>query len=214
VILKTNIVLPLKEPERAKTRLTLVLDKAARAKLVMTLFQQNIERLKEFFPEHNILVVTPSERVAKLARAYNLDVLKERYPRGLAAAIEAATNWSLTHGFASQLVLSPDIAHLDVGELTQLLEHARPNPSVLLCAAKDNGTNAILTTPPDAIDFWFGVNSLPAYQRRALALNLFCQTLNLEHMSFDVDTPVDMEKLIAAPSGARLQNLIEGWKRP
>lgn len=204
-----NIVIPLRDPFKGKQRLQSVLNQAERVQLVLALFRKNISLIKEHFPQQSILVITDSGLVESVANYYGAKVLREQQAKGLTAAVEAATRWSVEHGFHSQLVLAPDLAELDPEELACLLTQPRPQSSVLLCPAKDFGTNAVLTTPPDVIDFWYGRCSYFEFKNRAQRNGVYCRTLELPHMSFDIDTPADMEQWQASARGEAVDEWLD-----
>jgi len=197
---RTNIVIPLRDPYTAKQRLAGVLSSHQRAELVQHLFQKNLDLLTRRFPQIHKLVVTDSQMISALAASQGASVLLEEQAKGLTEAVELATRWSLDKGFESQLVLPADLADLDCDELQYLLDYPRPDLSLLVCPAKDDGTNALMTTPPDVIPFWFGKNSAVEYLNRARSRNVHCERVVLQNMKFDVDTPEDLERFL---QGAR-----------
>ncbi|MFC6669889.1 hypothetical protein [Marinobacterium aestuariivivens] len=121
--------------------------------------------------------------------------------RGLSVAAQRAAEWSRRHGYEAQLLIPADIARLDESELRRLLDHRSRGPCVLICPASDAGTNALLTTPPDAIPFCFGERSSALHHAAALRRGLHCELLQMEHLRFDVDTPDDLDSLIQDNSG-------------
>lgn len=192
--MRTNIVIPMKDPTLSKTRLDPQLSSPQRQALALSMFKTTLEFFNQHFAQHHLLVVTGSEYIANIAWNYGASVLIESQP-GLRHALESAARWSVNNDFQSQLVIPADIAQLDRQEIHRLLSVHREVPSVVLCPADDQGTNALLTTPPNVIPFLYGINSSLAHQQAAWERGVNCQLVNLPGLSLDIDTPDDLEQL-------------------
>ena len=192
-----NIVIPMKSPVRSKQRLMSVLTLAQRETLATTLFRKTLAFFAEHYSQVNRLVVTDSDQIARIAKIYGAQVLIEQQSKGLNSALESATNWSVTNGFDQQMVIPADIAHLEIEEIEPILEAAKNN-AVVIARAKDNGTNALLTTPPNAIEFCYGNQSSLAHVQEAHKKKLTVEILNLANLSQDIDVPDDL--FLVSPS--------------
>lgn len=210
-----NIVIPIKNPDGAKERLAALLTTEQRRELAYALIDQTLDFFKPYRSRANILIVTDSERIASRARESGYDVLLEEKAEGETSAVNRATRWSMEKGFRSQVVIPGDMAGIDPEDMERLLSHPRPDPSVILCpAVGDDGTNAILTTPPDAIPFRFGVRSFPDYRARAEERGIPCEVLRLRSMVLDLDTPDDLRALLSNGSSPRIKDLLSSWNLP
>jgi 2-phospho-L-lactate guanylyltransferase len=206
--MRTNIVIPMKDLLFSKTRLDPQLSSRQRQALALSMFKTTLEFFNLHFSQHHLLVVTASEFISDIARTYGATVLIET-KLGLRQAVESAACWSLNNDFQSQLLIPADIAELDRSELERLLTAYRPVPSVVLCPADDLGTNALLTTPPNAIPFLYGIDSSIAHQRAAHERGIDCQVMNLPALALDIDTPDDLEllALLSSPVTQELNKL-------
>ena len=191
--MRTNIVIPMKAPAKAKTRLAGFLSDEKRHQLAIDLFRETLKFFNRHFSQHPILVVTESSFIAGIAKGYGASVLIEEQT-GLRHAAECAAKWSIKHDFQSQLLIPADIAQLDVQEITELLSVSRANQSVVISPATDDGTNALITTPPNVIPFLYGTNSSLAHQRVALMKAIECTVVNLPKLALDIDTPDDIKQ--------------------
>ncbi len=189
------IVIPMKDSSQSKSRLSPVLDNSERQCLALNLFQQTLAFLCEYYPQHNTLVVTPAQSIAAIARNYGCQVLLEPSARGLNKALTSAAAHCTAQGYSSQLVLPADIVALDVSEFERLLNCPRETPSVVICPALDGGTNALLSTPPEAIPFSYGTNSSWSHYHSAGRLNVDRQFINLAKLALDLDNPSDLQRL-------------------
>jgi len=193
-----NVVIPMKNPLSSKQRLSGVFDQNQRHDIALTLFINTLHFFEEYFNQHHVLVVTDSKHIAQLSREHGASVLFERQ-QGLNHAVKSAAMWSECFDFNSQLLIPADIAELDVEEISALLTSQQQltinTNAVTICPSKDNGTNALLTTPPAIIEFGYGLNSADVHQQNANQQRVDCLRLHLEKLSIDVDFPEDLPAL-------------------
>ena len=208
-----NIVLPIKDPRGAKERLSPLLTPEQRLELAHYLIDQTFSFFNGFLDRAHVLVITDSAKIAQRAEASGFTALKEEQAEGETAAVERATEWSVAHGFRSQVVIPGDMARIDADELIQLLHTPRPDPSVILVpAVGDDGTNAILTTPPNVIPFRFGNSSFPDYCERAAQQNVPCEIVRLPSFVLDLDTPDDLKAAVQQGRNAQLREMLTQWQ--
>lgn len=196
---RVNIVLPIKHPRNGKTRLKNLLNTRQRVDLILNLFARNLTVIRNTFPDISILVVTDesfpqteeSQQLLAIARHYHARILQTPAGKGLNSTLDLATDWTIEQGFDSQLIVLPDIACLSAVDLNLLMTQPRCLPSLYISPANDNGTNAVLSTPPNAIQHCFGPQSSRHFQARARAMGIPCRVLNLRGLQLDIDTPED-----------------------
>jgi len=193
----TLITLPVKDPVRAKQRLSGVLTAEARADLVLGLFRRNLAIIRQSAPGAAVLVVTSSPVVAAIASEYGAHVQTESTPLGLNGAVSLATSWALMNSVRRHLILHADIACLDGSELQTLLALELAPPAIALCPADDGGTNALMMCPPGVLEPSYGLHSAAAHIREAQAKDIAVTSLKLENMAFDIDTPEDYARFSA-----------------
>ncbi|MEH6442900.1 MAG: 2-phospho-L-lactate guanylyltransferase [Oceanospirillaceae bacterium] len=191
------IVIPMKDPQCSKQRLSDVLDPHERQNIALNLLHKTLQFLTQHFPRISVLIVTPATVIAKIAEQYKVSVLIEQGTKGLNNAIVQAAQHCEELGFTSQLVLPADIIDLDYDEFKQLLNLKRPRESVIICPADDGGTNALLTSPPRAIEFSYGLDSSRKHWRNAQQNKVHCQLLTLPNLALDLDTAQDLQLLSA-----------------
>ncbi|WP_051559774.1 2-phospho-L-lactate guanylyltransferase [Marinobacterium jannaschii] len=196
---RINIVVPMKDPTAAKQRLRPALSDEVRSALALEMFENTLAFFSRLFADYNLLVVTDARSIRNIADRYGCSVLLEPEADGLCNAIDRATAWSLRQGYQAQLVIPADIARLNVDEVSRLINKLGENDSlhqgVVIADAKDGGTNALLSCPPDAIPFCYGEDSAAAHQQQAISRGLPCQRLRLKDLSQDIDLPEDMRHL-------------------
>mgnify|MGYP000433104431 CR=1 FL=1 len=187
-----NVVIPMKDPADAKQRLSDALSDDQRSQLALELFEDTLHFFSSYFPHLHVLVVTASPRIRDITDRFGHSVLLEPNAAGLNTAIQRATDWSLRYQYQQQLVIPADIAELDADEIQQLLASLTDYPAVVLAEAKDQGTNALLCSPPDAIPFRFGQRSAQRHQQEAQKRAIHCRRLSLTQLSQDIDQPQDL----------------------
>ena len=207
-----NIVLPIKDPGKSKERLSNLLTRQERRKLSLALAEEVVEIVTELSRDPHVLVVTDSEFVGSLMKGKKATVLMEEEALGETRAIERATEWSIENKFRSQLVIPGDLAELNSRELELLLKEPRPYPSLILCPATgDDGTNAVLSTPPDVVRHCYGSKSFDEFKKKASEKDILFKVLRLESLVLDLDTGDDLGTFLKRGRENRVSRLLESW---
>jgi 2-phospho-L-lactate guanylyltransferase len=121
--------------------------------------------------------------------------LVERAP-GLNEAIEAARSVAVARGATAVLVLPADLPSVTSAAIDDIVAAANavPAPHGLVAIVPDRhgrGTNALLVSPPGAIDPAFGEASRAAHEARAAAAGAAWLELG-GPLALDLDTPADL----------------------
>jgi 2-phospho-L-lactate guanylyltransferase len=132
--------------------------------------------------------------------------LVERAP-GLNAAIEAARSLAVARGASAILVLPADLPSVSATAVDDIVERGSvltaPDAIVVLVPDRHGtGTNALLVSPPDAIDPAFGVGSRAQHARRADVARARYEEID-GPLSLDLDTPADLLAAEAAIGSLR-----------
>ena len=192
---KLCVVIPMKSPQRSKQRLANSMSNEARESLSLNLFHNTLAFFREHFPMLDVLVVSESLDVLGLAQSYEANTLFDDGEKGLNGALAFACDWVKQSGYDSQLIIPGDIAVLNPEEISQLIDAAK-DTQVVIAVAKDGGTNALLTSPPDAINFEYGSNSAIAHKNNANAKQLDSQSLHFTNLALDIDHSDDLKKAV------------------
>lgn len=204
---KLCVVIPMKSPSRSKQRLVGSLSDSSREKLSLTLFQNTLAFFKQHFPMLDVLVVSESLDVLSLAQSYETNTLFDDGSKGLNGALDFACDWVKQSGYDSQLIVPSDIALLDYQEIIDLMA-AIHDAQVVIAVAKDGGTNALLTSPPDAIPFEYGCDSASAHRANALRNRLVCRSLHFANLALDIDHSEDLQVAVI-----RQPEQFKAWKQ-
>lgn len=190
-------IVPVKDTRGAKQRLAELLPQRLRSELALLLLNQTLRDLARFAPQVDRLLVSDAPGMAEVAAAHGAAFLLESEGAGETAAVERATAWTLARGYRAQAVVPADMAELVAYDVRALVDAVPATPALVLCpAVDDDGTNAILATPPDAVRYRFGARSFDGYRAAAAAAGVGCRVLRLESFVLDIDTPADVRRFI------------------
>lgn len=200
-----HVVVPVRGPADAKTRLGFALDAEEREVLALGLLAATLDVLGTWQGRPRIVVISDDQRVLDLARMVHGETRCVRYPAtdGLNGALVAARRTAMATGATALLILPADLPLLSHAALDGLLEAADAalaageGRALVVIAPADarGGTNALLLSPPDIIDPTFGEASLEAHLRAAAAADASLQLVIDPALGFDLDTPDDLERL-------------------
>lgn len=195
----TLVVVPMKDPRLAKTRLRDTLDAAERTRFARHLFERTLRLLIDLRKEapglFDIAVVTGHAGIAKRATALGLRAIAERSGATLNDAVTDAAAAARTEGYKRLCILPADLAAPDPDDVRRLLTQ-KLEKGVVLCPSRDLGTNALLVSPPDAVPFAYGPGSFRAHHAAAEQAGLAARVLPLESLRWDIDSSADLAELI------------------
>lgn len=211
------ILVPFKNPTHAKQRLASRLTPAQRRTLALTLLDHTLAVLAQV-RDADTVVVTTTEEIAERVRACGAMAIIEQESRGKkggngeTAAVEFGTRWSMAEGYTRQIVVPGDMAALEAADVEAILRAPLPGAGVVLApAVGDDGTNAIMTSPPNCLPFRFGKASFPEYLERAAALRLSVRVMRLPSFVLDIDSPEDLDSFLAAAPNVPAISLLKSW---
>lgn len=203
---RTRVVVPVKGLATAKSRLAGVMTEAERARLVLAMLRAVLGGVTQVEGLDPPLVVTSDPAVEREARACGAGVLIEAESCGLNAAMNLAAGHLERSGYGTLFYLPADVPLVKSGEIARLHALHRTNrAAVTLVPSNDgSGTNALLVTPPRAMDFRFGPGSFAAHLEEARSRKLACQELSLEGIGHDIDGPQDLALIRAAGKAQKI----------
>ena len=197
------LITPVKPFEEGKSRLAKVLSIAERTSLNQQLLTNLLTVVQRAGVCTGMIVVSQSRAALQLAAAHNavplLENKQKSYVDGLNPALEQARAAAMARGATVLLVLPADLPWIQPDDLWELYRAAQRQPGIIIVPSRDNGTNALLLQPPDAIEFAFGPDSFARHEQLAAQAGLPCQTLHMPNLAIDIDQPADLA-LLADPT--------------
>lgn len=192
---KRLILVPMKDPSEAKTRLSTCLSASARADLALGLFRQTMTRVTKIAAQHecvSVAVVTRSASIRKYSASFGAQVIAEPSRAGLNAALEHAADWATRQGYTSLCILPADLAAPKSEDLSELIAYPLSADQAILCPSSDHGTNAFLMPLPMPFAFAYGALSFHAHYAAAEAAGLTPIVARWPSLEVDIDREGDL----------------------
>jgi 2-phospho-L-lactate guanylyltransferase len=193
--MRTLAILPVKGFGAAKQRLAESLGAGSRLALAQAMFADVLASARRA-PGLDLIAVVTSDRVAESAAAGSrVLVLREDGDSGHAAAAAIGIRRALADGYERVLLIPGDTPLVQPGELAALL--AGTTGVVIVPDRHGTGTNALVLSPPDAIEPSFGPGSFERHVAAAEAAGIPHRVEEIPGLALDVDTPSDLAELSA-----------------
>jgi 2-phospho-L-lactate guanylyltransferase len=185
------VIVPVRSIATGKSRLATVLDAPAREAFNEWLLEHTLDTLHAWRGTlASCAVVTPCDRVARIAAARGVHVLRERVDAGLNEAATLGRRHASASGAEKALVLACDLPLLTANALEALVLDAHEADVVIAPDESGTGTNALVLAAVE-FEFCFGADSFPRHCAAAASRSLKLEVHRSRALAFDVDTPDD-----------------------
>lgn len=196
-------VVPVNDFTQAKSRLADALDADGRAKLARALCQHVLRVLCASPAIDGVLVLTPSNEVARLARARGaqvaMDPAGERTPLG--TLVDGALARLARSGVDSAIVLMSDLPRLQPADVSALAAWLDRSDVVVAPDRHEQGTNALALRLVGRTPTCFGnADSFARHVAAAADAGKVVEVCRSSSLALDVDLPDDLAEL-RGPSG-------------
>jgi 2-phospho-L-lactate guanylyltransferase len=210
----TAVLLPVKRFNRSKERLARFLTAPEREELARLMFDDVWAVLQEAMssPRHTekeeedgshgarnsgqgigqLFVATAEPYVIERCRESGTPCLEETEQRSHSASVIEASRWAVSLGARSLLSIPIDTPGVTAEEIFALLELGRRHSVVIVPSADGTGTNALLRTPPQAIEPRFGPHSCGLHVEEARKKGFSHLVNPSPGLSQDIDTPEEL----------------------
>jgi 2-phospho-L-lactate guanylyltransferase len=207
-------VLPAKNFEQAKERLSPALSPLERQRLFKAMFEDVLTALVDAPSLAGVMVVTRDAAAIDICKPHGVRILREDENRGQTAAIEFAVA-TLTREKASGMLTAPGDVPLATGaEIEQvlashaaILEENSPVPQstqklaqnstmTIVPAHDERGSNCIVCTPPGLIPYQFGNDSFQPHLAAAKERGVTPNIIKFPGIGLDIDRPEDLVALL------------------
>ena len=188
-------LLPVKEVTESKQRLAGSLHHHERESLVLAMLRDVLTAIAEVEEFDGVLLVSRSQKVQALAREFVSDVFEESAGSDHSRAVSEGNRYLNDRYHAeSSLALSCDVPRVTPTDIRHVIEHHERIS--LVPNASGEGTNAILTSPPNVLNCQFGGASLARHIASADAAGLDARIVQNENIGHDIDDLQDLEQAI------------------
>lgn len=205
--MNATAIIPVKRFGAAKRRLLDALDRPARAAVIKAMLADVLVATSAVESIERVIVVTGEGRAERIALRHAqrtvtpLEVLRDPHDVGHPQAATLGIVRARALGADCVALLPGDCPLLDPGELDAALARMGPRRVAVVPDLHGTGTNALLMSPPDAIGPAFGPGSRERHEDRAARSGHDVAVEELGSLALDLDTPDDLERLVAALAG-------------
>jgi 2-phospho-L-lactate guanylyltransferase len=208
-------IIPVKPLRDSKSRLSHILSSDERAALTRQILGHTLEVLEDVRGIYRTLVVSRDPAVLKVARQHGASTFSESDRQGLNMALTRATHIAVAQQANSILVLPSDLPFLtqeDVEMMINGVEMASRNGNgngyhvqkrALTICSDDNeeGTNALVLSPPTGFTFQYGPDSFHRHLEEAESIGMSPRIIHAPGIKFDLDTEEDWQTYLAMTNG-------------
>jgi 2-phospho-L-lactate guanylyltransferase len=194
-------VVPVKLFGETKQRLAPLLAREERAALARSMLRDVLSTLAKTPMLAGMLVVTRDAAAASIARAAGALVIDDEENAGTSAAGAQAVRHLAPSTCAGILIIPADVPLITPADVEHVIAAHGTAPAVTLVpASADGGTNALASSPPDAISFCFGEESFVRHCDAARARGIEPQIVRIPRIGQDIDRPEDVASFLSCPS--------------
>jgi 2-phospho-L-lactate guanylyltransferase len=206
--MKPWVILPVKEMAGAKQRLASLLSPAERVALMQVMLRDILMALSAAQGLSGVAVVTLDPWAQALAEAHGARIITEGAGEGHTGAVTAAASVLQAEGFAAILTLPGDVPAVKTPEVEAIIAAVTIPPAFIIAPAHDEqGSNAILLSPPNAVKLRFGEDSYFPHLASARVAGITPQILRLPGIAMDIDHPADIVRFARIPEAKGTQTL-------
>jgi 2-phospho-L-lactate guanylyltransferase len=187
-------IVPVKPLRRGKSRLSGALSEDQREELNRVLLQRTLKTLLDLKEVEQVLVVSRDSAALALARDLGARTVQEDGAPALNTALKRATVVAQVYASRGVLVIPADLPLLTAADVLALLQRATEPPVVVIAPDRhQKGTNALLLSPANLIEYDFGGDSFPRHCDRARRAGARLEIVDLPSLGLDLDLPEDLE---------------------
>ena len=198
------LLIPVKDPSKAKTRLAELLTEDERRRLAWTMLEDVAQAVVSSTRPDRVILVSSFEPAVDMARDLYWEVLIEENQISESDSVDWASRILSERGFEMVMRLPADLPLVKGQDIDDLMSITLESPgAILVPSSEGSGTNAIIRTPPTLFPSRFGPNSLALHKREAALVGVECRIVNNPRIALDIDEPSDIERLLAEGAGTR-----------
>ena len=203
------LLIPVKDPANAKTRLSGLLTLDERRKLAWSMFEDVCDAVRLARAPARVVMVTNHTKAKDRATELGWDVLDEESQISESESVDWASRRLAEQGFTTVMRLPADLPMISGEDIDEVLTIDLQSPGAVLVPSMDGtGTNAIVRSPATIFRSRFGPNSLALHKREAAQAGFECVIVNNARIALDVDEPSDLARLLEGGVAGRTLDLL------
>jgi len=204
------LLIPIKDPANAKTRLASLLSADERRRLAWAMFEDVSRAVADATRADAIYVVSSYGPALAQAERLGWETLIEQAQASESASVDWASRVLAERGVQAVLRLPADLPLVRGADVDALFAIEISAPAAILVPSREGtGTNAILRTPPALFPSRFGPNSLALHHAEAARVGVECRIVENERIALDIDEPADLQALIELGRGTSAYAALE-----
>lgn len=186
-------IIPVKPLSRAKSRLDPVLSPREREALAERMLVHVIRTVKAAPEVNGILVISRDTRALALARDLGTQTVMESGSPELNNALMRATQVVTAWNGSAVLILPADLPLIQPSDVSAICELGDDFNTVVIATDQyQDGTNALLVSPPGLIPYSYGIGSYNRHIEAALAAGAIVKKYDSDRLMLDIDLPADL----------------------
>lgn len=204
------LLIPVKDPATAKSRLAGLLSPEERVRLAWAMFEDVSRAVSATTRPDLVVLVSSFERAIEHARSLGWEVLVEQSQQSESDSVDWASRMLAERGFDTVMRLPADLPLIEARDVDELISiELRAPAAVLVPSREGTGTNAIIRMPPDLFPSRFGQNSLNLHKQEAALVGVVCLVVKNERIALDIDEPSDLKLLLQLGVSTKTHSIVE-----
>jgi 2-phospho-L-lactate guanylyltransferase len=196
-------VIPVKEFDGAKHRLSDLLPPSQRRRLAETMLTDVLDAVAGCRHLAGVVIVTLDPHATALGKKIGARILTEGARDGHTGSVNAGRRLLAGEGCGGMITMPGDIPAVRAGEIDAVLSAHLAAPSVTISPAHDDlGSNAVVCSPPEQVALRFGDNSYFPHLDAARRQGIEPTVIRQPGIAVDIDHPVDLALFLRLPQSA------------
>jgi 2-phospho-L-lactate/phosphoenolpyruvate guanylyltransferase len=201
-------VVPLKNIRHAKQRLAPFLTPSERSELMLAMITDVLTALTHTPGLAGILLVSRAPEATELARAHGCELYAEADGADLSESVQAAGGYLVANrNAAGTLIVPGDVPLITPADILEVLTGHQQFS--LVPDSEGDGTNCIVSSPPNLIRYRFDGHSFKPHSEAAFSIGITPRIVRNEAFGIDVDTPRDLSRILERPGSSRTRTCLE-----
>jgi 2-phospho-L-lactate guanylyltransferase len=205
-------IIPVKEFDGAKHRLSDLLSPQERRRLAETMLTDVLDAVAVCRRLAGVVIVTLDPYATALGEKVGARIVTDGARDGHTGSVNAGRRVLAREGRGGMITMPGDIPAVRAGEIDTVLAAHLTAPSFTISPAHDDqGSNAAVCSPPEAVPLRFGDNSYFPHLDAARRHGIEPTVIRQPGIAMDIDHPVDLALFLRLPQsrGTRTRALLK-----
>ena len=188
-------IIPVKDFQKGKSRLSGVLKEKLRIKIQRWMLKKVLLSVTRCKMIDHTVVISDSLEVLKIANQFKTEGIRSN-SHDLNKDLKKGLECAKMRNAKSILIIPSDLPLLEKNTVNKIIERGIKLSSVVITPSADGGTNCLFFLSENAPVLSFGKNSFKKHWDGYMEKNIDIDSYENENLSFDLDTPDNLKKLI------------------